>query len=396
MGIPEHLKKTWFPVKCVYFCDSFIYSKAVSIPFSEVDNQECTVRPCTFLRKCIRLYQNSSTTHWLLAKFKIFVCPWNKLKMGSSGETILNAGLILSLKFEMKAPVLLGHFGIPHHLLPQDLLGYICHNDMDQISLDLESVYFLILLVYWAVTFLALSFLSQQPLSLHLCRQGSQCTWFHNDGDGEIGLGLQEFIRYLTVIKSTISDCPRLQLTCSLRLLSSSRSSSLSEFLILAAILKHKASWGLWDIIQLLMMHCGLWHCWATDWGNFFKILLWQNKNKNVYFLKSHSSVAMFCMVLMGLHSYHLYVVYFWAVAYFSCVHVFYLSVYNMVYMWFVFSLVWWEVVIGISHVCLLMCEVYIHTTTFNHPLSLWVLLLQWPADRTYRSKCFFSYMFNF
>lgn len=68
--------------------------------------------------------------------------------MGSSGETILNAGLILSLKFEMKAPVLLGHFGIPHHLLPQDLLGYICHNDMDQISLDLESVYFLILLVY--------------------------------------------------------------------------------------------------------------------------------------------------------------------------------------------------------------------------------------------------------
>ena len=69
--------------------------------------------------------------------------------MGSSGETILNAGLILSLKFEMKAPVLLGHFGIPHHLLPQDLLaGYICHNVMDQISLDLESVYFVILLVY--------------------------------------------------------------------------------------------------------------------------------------------------------------------------------------------------------------------------------------------------------
>ena len=159
------------PVKCVYFFNSFIYSKTVSIPFSEVDDQEWTVRPCTILHKCIRLYQNSScTTHWLWAKFKIFVCPWNKLKMGSSGETILNAGLILSLKFEMKAPVLLGHFGVPHHLFPQDFLAYICHNVMDQISWDLESVYFLILLVYWAVTFLALSFLSQQPLSPHLCQ----------------------------------------------------------------------------------------------------------------------------------------------------------------------------------------------------------------------------------
>ena len=57
-------------------------------------------------------------------------------------------------------------------------------------------------------------------------------------------LRLQEYIGYLTVIHCTISDCPKLRLTCSLRSFSSSISSSHSQFVIWAAILKKESFWG--------------------------------------------------------------------------------------------------------------------------------------------------------
>ena len=146
VGMPKHPNRTG-AVKCVYFYNFFIYFKSVSIPFSEIDNQEWMVRPCTFPPYCIRLFHNSSATIWLLAKFNIFVCPWNNLKIRSSGKTVLNATLIFLLKFQVNAPVFLEHFGIPHHLFPQDLLGYVHNNVVDQISWDLESMYFSNLLV---------------------------------------------------------------------------------------------------------------------------------------------------------------------------------------------------------------------------------------------------------
>ena len=73
-------------------------------------------------------------------------------------------------------------------------------------------------------------------------------------------LGLQEYIGHLTVINSTISDCPKLRLTSSSRPFSSSISSSHSQFAILASILKKRTLFGgPWDIVHLLAMHCGLW-----------------------------------------------------------------------------------------------------------------------------------------
>ena len=77
------------------------------------------------------------------------------------------------------------------------------------------------------------------------------------------------------LIKSTIFDCRRLWLTCSFKSLFNSRSSSQSEFLILAAILKWMRVLMGYMYKWLLVMHCGLWRCWVTTCVFYF---IWEQK----------------------------------------------------------------------------------------------------------------------
>ena len=70
-------------------------------------------------------------------------------------------------------------------------------------------------------------------------------------------LRLQEYIGYLTVINSTISDCPKLRLTFyiffPLSVHFSGRHFEKESFL---------GDYGIY--LHLLAMHCGLWRWWAT------------------------------------------------------------------------------------------------------------------------------------
>ena len=147
------------------------------------------VRPCTFLPNCIRTFRRNSTKHWLLAKFNIpSVCSWNKSKMGSSGEAILNATLIFLLKLEVKlAPVVLGRIGIPPPLTsrPSELRPPCRHTRY------FFGPWVCVLFDPFCsvsgnpITFLALLFLSRKPLSPRLYRQSSPCSWSQNDRDSE-------------------------------------------------------------------------------------------------------------------------------------------------------------------------------------------------------------------
>ena len=115
-----------------------------------------------------------------------------------------------------------------------------------------------------------------------ICRSGSFAVQFgehFRSGDHLrccTVLRLQEYIGYLTVMNSTISDCPKLRLTCSLRSFCSYISFSHSQFVTLAAILKQSAFWGIMEYYTFT--RDALWSmALMGHGGNFFQFFFLSN-----------------------------------------------------------------------------------------------------------------------